>query len=288
MRHKNTPQKHARHTLRYAPHCAHPTGSTSPKHTKKKLAPRHPNPLFPVLSYMHTHIQSERTRCPACTGRCGGTRHFPTHRHAPTQTHESCNAKTCNKAQATHNSPAVPPYTQQTCTPRRLNPHFLASSDNMYEYIFVLNTHPVGVQHLGEGAVVHVFSNTHRHTSTYTKNTPYKKCNKTHAMHTLCKPLRRHHHTHRNMPPTAAKPVVGCLRFTKLCWVGKHILRSKYYYETDELPNPRPTQHPKKRLKVAFGTFFPTANNFRGLGLTLFRKQITGNPTQPNSPQTPY
>ena len=28
------------------------------------------------------------------------------------------------------------------------------------------------------------------------------------------------------------------------------------YYETDELPNPRPTQPKKNRLKVAFGPLF--------------------------------
>ena len=59
----------------------------------------------------------------------------------------------------------------------------------------------------------------------------------------------------------------------------------KYYYETDELPNPRPTQPKKKRLKVAFGPLFPTVNKF-WLGLVLHRKQTTRNLTQPNSPQT--
>ena len=36
----------------------------------------------------------------------------------------------------------------------------------------------------------------------------------------------------------------------------------KHYYETDELPNPRPTQPNKIRLKVAFGPLFPTAYIF--------------------------
>ena len=33
------------------------------------------------------------------------------------------------------------------------------------------------------------------------------------------------------------------------------------YFETDELPNPRPTQPKKIRLKVAFGLLFPTEMN---------------------------
>ena len=36
-----------------------------------------------------------------------------------------------------------------------------------------------------------------------------------------------------------------------------------YYYETDELPNPRPAQNPRKiRVKVAFGPLFPTEELF--------------------------
>ena len=65
-----------------------------------------------------------------------------------------------------------------------------------------------------------------------------------------------------------------------------------YYYETDELPNPRPAP-PKiiNRLKVAFGPLFPCEQIiFRGLGLILYWKQTTRNPTPPNSPQNtlPY
>ena len=42
----------------------------------------------------------------------------------------------------------------------------------------------------------------------------------------------------------------------------------KYYYETVELPNPRPTQPlPKKGLKMAFGPLFPTANIFSWVGI---------------------
>ena len=51
---------------------------------------------------------------------------------------------------------------------------------------------------------------------------------------------------------------------------------------TRSQPNPR-----KVRLKVAFGPPFPTANIFSWVGID-FRKQTTRNPTQPNSPQTPY
>ena len=35
----------------------------------------------------------------------------------------------------------------------------------------------------------------------------------------------------------------------------------KYYYETDELPNPRPTQNQEKSGEK-FGPLFSTANNF--------------------------
>ena len=63
---------------------------------------------------------------------------------------------------------------------------------------------------------------------------------------------------------STAVVVVGCLPITKLCWVGKHI-PGKYYYETDELPNPRPTQTKKKKFRVAFGPLFPTANTFSGV-----------------------
>ena len=57
----------------------------------------------------------------------------------------------------------------------------------------------------------------------------------------------------------------------------------KCYYETVELPNPRPTQtHEKVGKKWQIGPLFPTANEvFRGLGLVLYRKQqTTKNPTQ--------
>ena len=36
------------------------------------------------------------------------------------------------------------------------------------------------------------------------------------------------------------------------------------------------------------GHFFPQQIIFRGLGLILYRKQNARNPTEPNSPQTPY
>ena len=39
------------------------------------------------------------------------------------------------------------------------------------------------------------------------------------------------------------------------------------HYETDELPNPRPTQPRKIRFKVAFGPLFPTANIFWWVGI---------------------
>ena len=51
--------------------------------------------------------------------------------------------------------------------------------------------------------------------------------------------------------------------------VGKHVsvIMKPSNSPTQGQPNPR-----KIRLKVAFGLLFPTANNFRGLGLILYRK----------------
>ena len=60
---------------------------------------------------------------------------------------------------------------------------------------------------------------------------------------------------------------------------------NKHYYETDELPNPRPTQ-PKKKWHL--GHFSPQQIHFRALGLILYGKQTTKNPNKPISPQTPY
>ena len=45
-----------------------------------------------------------------------------------------------------------------------------------------------------------------------------------------------------------------------------------YCHETDELPNPRPTEPKKIRLKVSFGPRFPTTNVFRESGLILYLK----------------
>ena len=54
----------------------------------------------------------------------------------------------------------------------------------------------------------------------------------------------------------------------------------KYYYDTDELSNLRPTQPKKTRLKAASGPLFPTDFFcFRGFGLVLFRKQTARNLT---------
>ena len=69
------------------------------------------------------------------------------------------------------------------------------------------------------------------------------------------------------------------------CWVGKHV---KYYYETDELPNPRPAQPKKNWAKSGIWATFPSQEIvFRGLGLVLYRKQTTRKPTQPSFLQTP-
>ena len=83
---------------------------------------------------------------------------------------------------------------------------------------------------------------------------------------------------------TNACTLIGCLRYTKLCWVGKYIniTMKPTNSPTQGQPNPEKNHN---RLKVAFGRLFVTAFLFRGLGLILYRKQTTRNPTQPNSPQ---
>ena len=80
--------------------------------------------------------------------------------------------------------------------------------------------------------------------------------------------------------------LIECLRYTKFCWVGKHIdiFMKPSNSPTQGQPNPR-----KIRLKSGiWATFFPQQIIFRGLGLVLYRKQTTRNLTQSNSPQTPY
>ena len=75
-------------------------------------------------------------------------------------------------------------------------------------------------------------------------------------------------------------PVIGCLRFTKFCWVGKYLpvnIMKPTNSPTQGQPNPRKIGV----LKVAFGPLFPTEIFFfRGLGLILYRKKVLQ--TQPN------
>ena len=76
--------------------------------------------------------------------------------------------------------------------------------------------------------------------------------------------------------------LVGCVRFTKFCWVEKHtdIIMKPTNSPTQGQPNPS-----KIRFKVAFEPLFPTANIFlRGLRFIFCRKLTTRNQTQPNSP----
>ena len=63
----------------------------------------------------------------------------------------------------------------------------------------------------------------------------------------------------------------------------------KYYYETVELPNPRPTQpKPRKnRLKVAFGPLFPTSDNFWWAGIGFVWETDYKKPNPSNSSANP-
>ena len=78
-----------------------------------------------------------------------------------------------------------------------------------------------------------------------------------------------------------------CLRYTNHCWVRKHvnIIMKPTNSPTQGQPSPRK----KVGLRPHFGSLFHHSKSFsRGLGLVLCRKQTTKNPTQPNSPQTPW
>ena len=62
---------------------------------------------------------------------------------------------------------------------------------------------------------------------------------------------------------------------------------NKCYCETDELPNPRPTQPNKIRLKVAFGPLFPTTNQFSWVGIDFIQETGYKKPN-PTKFSTPY
>ena len=121
-----------------------------------------------------------------------------------------------------------------------------------------------------------------------------------HGVTTGCHPARHEHHI--NITPSHLSLqyrhplhkenrgtevlMIGCWRYTFFCWVGKNMY--KYYYETAELPNPRPTQSTKTLVKSGiWANFFPQQIFFRWLGLVLYRNQTTRNLTQSNSPQRP-
>ena len=74
--------------------------------------------------------------------------------------------------------------------------------------------------------------------------------------------------------------LVGCSRCTRLCWVAKHA--NVLTYETDELPNPRPT-HPKKNQVESGigGHLFPTASSVP-VGWDRFGTGNRLEDTQPN------
>ena len=69
------------------------------------------------------------------------------------------------------------------------------------------------------------------------------------------------------------------LRYTKFCWLGKHINISMK--ATDSPTQGQPNPREKKAKSGHWGTF-----SHSKLGLVLQRKQATRNPTQPNSANT--
>ena len=109
---------------------------------------------------------------------------------------------------------------------------------------------------------------------------PANKSNKT-------QPSKPNHHT--NQPtPNQKQPIIrppGCLRYTKLCWVGKHV---NMIMKPTNSPTQGPTQPKNNQGKSGiWATFSQKQIFFRGMGLILHRKQTTRNPTQSNPPQTP-
>ena len=73
----------------------------------------------------------------------------------------------------------------------------------------------------------------------------------------------------RHLPPARRKVLLGCLRCTKSCWVGKHI--NITMKPTTPQPKANPTQE-KIGEKWQLGHFFAQQIFFRGLGLVLYRK----------------
>ena len=76
---------------------------------------------------------------------------------------------------------------------------------------------------------------------------------------------RRKYRSGRNVKIICAF-IVGYLRFTNFCWVGKHvnILMKPTNFPTQGQPNPI-----QNMLTVAFGPLFPTANNFSWIGINF-------------------
>ena len=77
--------------------------------------------------------------------------------------------------------------------------------------------------------------------------------------------------------------LIGCLRFTTLCWVGKHVnvIMKPTNSPTQGQPRPR-----KVRFKVAFGPLFPTESIFSwvGIGFIWGTDYEKPNPTIPQTP----
>ena len=64
--------------------------------------------------------------------------------------------------------------------------------------------------------------------------------------------------TERFPPREPTNQLIGCLRFTKFCWVGKHVSITVKPTNSPTQGQPNPTIN---GLKMAFGPLFPTATN---------------------------
>ena len=91
-----------------------------------------------------------------------------------------------------------------------------------------------------------------------------------------------------NQPTNQPTEQQGVYDLPKFCWVAKHTLVTIIMKPTNSPTQGQPNPSEKLPQKWHLGHFFPQQIFFRGLGLILYRKQITRNLTQSNSPQTTY
>ena len=118
-----------------------------------------------------------------------------------------------------------------------------------------------------------IHAHTHARTHAYT----YTRMNTRTHTHTHA---HTHAHSHLHTPANTR------INTHEFCWVEKYI---NINIKPTSTPTQRQANPRKNRFKVAFWAALSHSKRcFRGLGLVLYRKQTTRNPTQPKCPQTLY